>query len=191
MWADGRTIRWSNLYRSRFQHVTRSYVPGPWLTGASLIRISTNMHRMSLSMTDCEPIQPTVPAYIAISKTITMAICRYVQIIKVIDEIKPRSLHVENQTVCIDKDCVLPQSIYHWKPQTIAAMMVEIRVDITRPDRQSRSTTGYHRDYGNNGLAGIYKVQESQRDKCGNEDTCNFTITIRDCKKPTHIVSME
>ena len=109
---------------------------------------------------------------------------QYVQIIKVIDEVKPHITSCSDQTVCIDKDCSTTVNI-PLSGTDNCSDQIRFRVDITRPDGMHDKRSDITAITGSNFTAGAYKIQVIAKDQCGNEDTCSMTLTIKDCKKPT------
>jgi hypothetical protein len=109
---------------------------------------------------------------------------QYVQIIKVIDELKPHITDCSDQTVCIDKDCATAVNI-PLSGTDNCSDQIRFRADITRPDGTHDKRSDITAITGSGFTAGAYKIQVIAKDQCGNEDTCNFTLTIKDCKKPT------
>jgi hypothetical protein len=109
---------------------------------------------------------------------------QYVQIIKVIDELKPHITSCSDQTVCIDKDCATSVNI-PLSGTDNCSDQIRFRADITKPDGTHDKRADITAITGANFTAGAYKIQVIAKDQCGNEDTCNMTLTIKDCKKPT------
>ena len=68
------------------------------------------------------------------------------------------------------------------------ADQVIFRVDITRPDGSHEKRSDITAITGSNFTAGAYKIQIIGKDRCGNEDTCNMTLTIKDCKETDTIL---
>ena len=108
---------------------------------------------------------------------------QYVQIIKVIDDVKPKVI-CSDQTVCITEGCSVSINIPLVGTDNCADQVI-FRVDITKPDNTHDKRQDITVITGSNFTAGAYKIQIIGKDRCGNEDTCYMTLTINDCKKPT------
>ncbi|MEP7321531.1 MAG: hypothetical protein ABI761_06415 [Saprospiraceae bacterium] len=108
---------------------------------------------------------------------------KYIQIIKVIDEIRPK-LTCTDQTICIEKDCTTSVNI-PLKATDNCSDVIRFRVDMTRPDGTHDIRSDITAITGSNFSPGLYSIQVIAKDQCGNEDTCGMNLTIVDCKKPT------
>ncbi|MBK6815809.1 MAG: T9SS type A sorting domain-containing protein [Saprospiraceae bacterium] len=107
---------------------------------------------------------------------------KYVQIIKVTDHQAP-VVTCKDSTLCITSGCTANVNIPLVGTDNCADKVL-FRVDITRPDNSTETRVDVSAISGTF-AAGIYKVRIIGRDHCGNEDTCQMNLTIKDCKAPT------
>ena len=106
----------------------------------------------------------------------------YVQIIKIVDNEAPH-LSCKDTSFCTTAGCDLNINLPLTGKDNCSDTLF-FRVDITNPD-------GSHDQRVNvqsiNGLfpVGSYKILVIGEDGCKNADTCNFILSIKDCKQPT------
>ncbi len=113
---------------------------------------------------------------------------QYIQVIKVIDEVNP-VLNCKDTTFCTfvenctekftmnftatDNCTPASQIAYRWE--------LDFKGDGTVEKRSVPNVKGISEVL----TKGLYNITVYATDRCGNEDTCTFKITIKDCKKPT------
>ncbi|HRH99770.1 MAG TPA: T9SS type A sorting domain-containing protein [Saprospiraceae bacterium] len=111
----------------------------------------------------------------------------HTQVIKIFNTVAPTfSSCLNNQNYCINDNCstsitlesnatddCTPSADLKW---TYALDLGNnSTIDLTA--NRNRFTTTY--------TAGTHKVTWTVEDQCGNKNTCSYTFTVRDCKKPT------
>ncbi len=105
----------------------------------------------------------------------------YQQVVKVIDTIAP-ALSCQNQDFCIDSGCSTDISL---TPPVISDCVGEENVTITAtsdlPNFDGNALTA------NTVPSGTYTVTFTAVDNCGNSNSCQIEVTVRDCKKPTPV----
>lgn len=124
----------------------------------------------------------------------------YTQIIKVIDTKRPTIVCPKNDTLCIndgyagkgdevDPMCVVPSySSADFKATDNCAQPSEIsfRYEVSTDQKSWTKSAPNKTRFTSNSLGeGLTYVRVIAEDNCSQEDTCVFTILVRDCKKPT------
>jgi len=124
----------------------------------------------------------------------------YVQVIKVIDTIAPTQ-SCRDTTICVyDEQCQSPSTLINFtgSDQCTPADQLSYRWEMDEnPAPADLSEKRYNKTSINKkSKAGVTNLDELPlpgkslvhvivSDRCGNEDTCAFILTVNDCKKPT------
>lgn len=112
----------------------------------------------------------------------------YLQVIKVVDQQAPVLTCSGNLTICNNSsDCEAELvSINLGSAVDECTSSANLRYRYRLTDASSGLLEqGVGQVYQGRLSHGIYQVQLVARDGCGNEDTCSFTLTVKDCKAPT------
>lgn len=128
----------------------------------------------------------------------------YTQIIKVIDEEAP-AIVCKDTTICLysgtDADCTAPNLTipffatdnctlldkisFRWELDLNASASDIAGKVFNKSAINSKSPT-YVKSFTSNTIKdGTHLVHVIAEDNCGNQDTCTFVLTVKDCKKPT------
>jgi hypothetical protein len=106
----------------------------------------------------------------------------YVQIIKIVDTKAP-TLTCKDTSFCATVGCDLNINLPLTGKDNCSDTLF-FRVDITNPDGSHDRRTNIQSIKGLFAV-GSYKIFVIGEDGCKNADTCNFTLTIKDCKQPS------
>jgi hypothetical protein len=121
------------------------------------------------------------------SSTSTIGTYEYIQVIKISNTIPPAFTSCADITACIEgADCSGKVELIHKATDDctpVEDLKFSYRIDLNSDGSIDRQ--GLTNDASGIFSPGKHKVTVIVSDGCSNEKTCNYILTVKDCKKPT------